>query len=51
MWVKVRNAVTLVVGIAGGIYLGENLPECYYDPISQYLPKVEFLQAHNQAQV
>lgn len=46
----IRNVVTLVVGVAGGIYAGENLPDVYYSQIIQYLPKVDFLEAYQHKQ-
>lgn len=46
----IRNVVTLVVGVAGGIYAGENMPDIYYSQIIQYLPKVDFLEAYKDKQ-
>lgn len=30
MWTKLRNVVTFAVGLAGGVYAGEHLPDIYY---------------------
>ena len=32
---NVRNLLTLIVGLTGGFYLGENLPEVYYLPMKK----------------
>ena len=29
----IRNVVTLIVGVTGGIYVGENLPDVYYSQV------------------
>lgn len=35
---NIRNAVTFAVGLIGGIYTGENLPEIYYVEVEKHLP-------------
>ncbi len=35
---RIRNVVTLIAGVVGGIYMGENLPDIYYYELMPHLP-------------